>query len=243
MIVAQLSDIHADGSAAAYDRLDRVLAWLRPMRPDAIIVSGDLAEFDHAACYEAIFTRLTALGSPFFVVPGNVDDHHALYQVFGAEMKWAGSRPFNCVGNVGDSLRVLGLDVTVAGAHHGDAAPVLDWLAAELDNGGAPVLIFQHQHPFFCGIDGKDRNHCRSHEALAKVISEAGDVVVGLTCGHVHRPMSTRFAGLPATMAPSVARANRLQLDGKESDVLDPPGLLLHHLQEGSLVSHVVMLG
>ena len=44
MIVAQLSDIHADGSSAALDRLDRVLAWLKTIAPDAIIVSGDLAE-------------------------------------------------------------------------------------------------------------------------------------------------------------------------------------------------------
>jgi hypothetical protein len=65
---------------------------------------------------------------------------------------------------------------------------------------------------------------------------------MALTCGHVHRPMFTRFAGLPATMAPSVARANRLRLDGKESLISDPPGLLLHHVQESRLVSHVVMV-
>ena len=242
MIVAQLSDIHADGSSAALDRLDRVLAWLKTIAPDAIIVSGDLAEYDHDASYHAIHTRLAATGSPYFVVPGNVDDHHALYHTFGQQMGWGGARPFNSVGLVGNGLRVIGLDVTVAGAHHGDAAPVLDWLEEELNSGGPPALIFQHQHPFLCGIDGKDHNICRNGDRLAGVINQAKDQVLGLTCGHVHRPMFTRFAGLPATMSPSVARANRLKLDGREPAVSDPPGMMLHHWHADALVSHVVMV-
>lgn len=243
MIIAQLSDIHANGSDAALERFDRVLDWLNPMAPDAIIVSGDLAEHEHDASYQAIHARLSATGSPFFVVPGNVDDHHGLYQTFGKQMGWSGARPFNSVGRVGDQLRVIGLDVTVAGAHHGDAAPVLDWLTAELNSDGPPALIFQHQHPFLCGIDGKDRNICRNGHALSRVIAAAQDPVLGVTCGHVHRAMFTRFAGPPATMAPSVARANRLALDGRESAISDPPGLLLHHFHDGRLVSHVVTVG
>jgi 3',5'-cyclic AMP phosphodiesterase CpdA len=243
MIVAQLSDIHADGSAERLQRLDQVLAWLRPMRPDAIIVSGDLAEFEHADSYAAVADRLDSTGSPFYVVPGNVDDHRAMGRVFGAQMGWGDQRPLNCVGQVGTDLRVIGLDVTVAGAHHGDAAPVLDWLAATLDQDGPPALIFQHQHPFLCGIDDKDRNICRNGDRLAQVIMTARNPVLGLTCGHVHRPMFTRFAERAATMAPSVTRANRLRLDGREPAISDPPGLLVHHLRDGRLVSHVVMVG
>jgi hypothetical protein len=55
--------------------------------------------------------------------------------------------------------------------------------------------------------------------------------------------MFTRFAGRQATMAPSVTLANRLRLDGKESAIVDPPGLLLHHYVDGRLVTHVVMVG
>ncbi|MCS6759845.1 MAG: hypothetical protein MO852_13555 [Candidatus Devosia euplotis] len=55
------------------------------------------------------------------------------------------------------------------------------------------------------------------------MIGKAHGAVLGLTCGHVHRPMFARFAGLPATMAPSVARANRLRLDNKTPNISDPP--------------------
>jgi Icc protein len=243
MIIAQLSDIHADGSGDRLDRLDRVLRWLRPMRPDAIIVSGDLAEDDYADSYKAVHERLDATGAPFYVVPGNVDEHRAMRREFGQRFDWPEEqRALNCSGHVGGKLRVIGLDVTVAGAHHGDAAPALEWLAVQLNAGGPPTLIFQHQHPFKCGIEGKDQNMCRNAEALARVIEEAHDPVVGLTCGHVHRPMLTRFAGRPATMCPSVTRANRLRLDGKEPEISDPPGLLLHHFEGDRLVSHVVMV-
>lgn len=243
MIVAQLSDIHADGSGDRLDRLDRVLRWLRPMRPEAIIVSGDLAENEYQASYKAVHDRLDATGSPFFLVPGNVDEHGDMRREFGQRFDWPeDERALNCSGRVGAGLRVIGLDVTVQGGHHGDAAPVLEWLAAELNAGGPPALIFQHQHPFRCGIEGKDQNMCRGAEALARVIDEAHDPVVALTCGHVHRPMFTRFAGRPATMCPSVTRANRLRLDGKEPEISDPPGLLLHHFQDDRLVSHVVMV-
>lgn len=241
MIIAQISDIHADGDGDALKRLDKVLDWLRPLRPDALIVSGDLAEADHQSSYRDVRQRLEGVGAPYFIVPGNVDNHRAMRDAFGDRYGWSADRPLNALGAVG-GLRVIGLDVTVDGAHHGDARPVLDWLAQELNSGGPPALIFQHQHPFLSGIDGKDRNICHGGEDLARVIEGASDEVIGLTCGHVHRPMFTRFASRPATMAPSVARANRLRLDGRDTEISDPPGLLIHHFTNGQLVSHVVMV-
>lgn len=241
MIVAQLSDIHADGSDGRLERLDKVVRWLRPMRPDAVIVSGDLAEAQFERSYAEVRERLEGVGCPYFVVPGNVDDHPQMRTAFADRYGWTTDRPLNVSGQA-ERLRLVGLDVTVEGGHHGDAEPVLDWLAATLAADRLPTLIFQHQHPFRTGIDNKDRNICFGGEQLASVIAGAGDTVIGLTCGHVHRPLFTSFASRQATMAPSVTRANRLRLDGKESDIVDPPGLMLHHFADGQLVSHVVMV-
>lgn len=242
MIIAQLSDIHADGSDAPLARLDKVLDWLTQLAPDAVIVSGDLAEANFGSMYPAVRQRLEQIGCPFFVVPGNVDAHGEMRRTFGALYCWTADRPLNVVGRL-DGLRLIGLDVTVEGAHHGDAAPVLDWLADELANDPTPTLIFQHQHPFPTGIDNKDRNICFNGDRLAQVIEAAGSTVLGLTCGHVHRPLVTSFAGRQATMGPSVARANKLRLDGKEAEIVDPPGVMVHHIIEGRLVSHAVMIG
>ena len=241
MIIAQLSDIHADGSEKALDRLDKVLDWLAPLEPDALIVSGDLAEAEQHQSYKEVRARLERVECPYAVVPGNVDDRGGMREAFGDRFDWPEDGPLNSALSV-SGVRMIGLDVTVPGAHHGDAGPILPWLEQQLGSGGSPALIFMHQHPFHCGIDNKDRNKCRNEEALSDVIGRASDVVLGVTCGHVHRPMFTRFAGLPASMSPSVTKANKLRLDGKEPSISDPPGLLIHHISEGRLVTHVVMV-
>ena len=239
MIVAQISDIHASGTESL-DRLEQAIAWLTHLRPDALIVSGDLAEPSDEGAYRQVLRRLERLGCPVHVVPGNVDDRDTMRVVFGEDGRWPAQGPLNCVAPVGQALRVIGLDVTVPGAHFGDAGPVLAWLEEQLNSGGAPAIVFMHQHPFFCGIEGKDRNNCRNAEALSLVVGRSRDGVLATTCGHVHRAMFTRFAALPATMCPSIARANRLRLGGAEPAIADPPGLLVHHVSEGRLVTHVV---
>ena len=87
MIIAQLSDIHADGSGDALERLEAVVDWLRPLRPDALIVSGDLAEAEHQKSYREVRQRLERAGAPFFVVPGNVDDHRPMLEAFGEPLR------------------------------------------------------------------------------------------------------------------------------------------------------------
>jgi len=242
MRIAQISDIHADDKES-FKRLDRALDWLRRMEPDALIVSGDLSDPPRRAVYGEVRERLLSLGTHLQVVPGNVDDRDLLREVFHQDGVSTESGPFNSVATIGGAMRLIGLDVTVPGAHHGDAAPILPWLREQLNSGGAPALIFMHQHPFMCGIDNKDKNKCRSADELSLVIGQASDTVLGITCGHVHRAMSTRFAGLPATMCPSVTGANKLRLDGREPETTDPSGLLVHHYAETRLVTHVVSLG
>ncbi len=171
MLVAQLSDIHLDG-ASSLERFDRVLRWVAELRPDAVAVSGDLANNSHVANYTLLKARLGALAAPVLVVPGNVDSRDAMHEVFGGPA----DGPLNRAVAVGD-VRLIGLDVIVPGAAHGDATPVLGWLEAELNSGGAPALIFLHQHPFDCGMDEYETIDCRNKEGLAAVIEAARDTV------------------------------------------------------------------
>ncbi|OEO31164.1 hypothetical protein VW23_017495 [Devosia insulae DS-56] len=237
MLIAQLSDIHLDG-VTSLQRLDRVLQWVAELKPDAVAVSGDLANNDHAASYAVLKTRLGAFGAPLLVVPGNVDSREAMREVFGGP----GEGPLNGVVQVGD-VRLIGLDVIVPGAAHGDAAPVLGWLEAEINSGGAPALIFLHQHPFDCGMDQYETIDCRNKEGLAAVIEQAKDTVLGISCGHLHRTMFTRFAGVPATLAPAIAPMGGLAAEGRKMPATDPPALLVHHLKGKNLVTHVISIG
>lgn len=237
MLIAQLSDIHLDG-VTSLQRLDRVLQWVAELRPDAVVVSGDLANNSHVANYAVLKARLEALGAPLLVVPGNVDSREAMREVFGGPE----AGPLNRVVEIGE-IRLIGLDVIVPGAAHGDAAPVLGWLERQLNSGGAPAMIFLHQHPFDCGMDQYETIDCRNKEGLAAVVEQAGDPVLGISCGHLHRPMFTRFAEVPATLAPAVAPMGGLAADGRRMPATDPPGLLVHHLKGDNLVTHVISVG
>lgn len=237
MLIAQLSDIHLDG-VSSLQRLDRVLHWVTELRPDAVAVSGDLANNEHVANYAVLKARLEALGAPVLVVPGNVDSREAMREVFGGPAEG----PLNTVVTVGGT-RLIGLDVIVPGAAHGDAAPVLGWLEAELNSVGAPALIFLHQHPFDCGMDQYETIDCRNKDGLAAVIEQASDTVLGISCGHLHRTMFTRFAGVPATLAPAIAPMGGLAAEGRKMPATDPPGLLVHHIKGKNLVTHVISVG
>lgn len=238
MLIAQLSDIHLDGEAS-FERFERVMQWVSELRPDAIAVSGDLANNSHRSHYATLKARFDRLGVPTLVVPGNVDSREAMREVFGGP----GEGPLNRAVAVGDDLRLIGLDVIVPGAAHGDAAPVLDWLEAQLNSGGPPALVFLHQHPFDCGMDEYETIDCHNKEGLAAVIEGARDTVLAIGCGHLHRPMFTRFAGLPAVLAPAIAKMGGLAADGRKMPATDPPGLLVHHLRGGNLVTHVISVG
>ena len=152
-----------------------------------------------------------------------------------------GDGPLNVARLVHD-VRVVGLDVIVPGEKHGDAVPILDWLGEQLA-GGEPVLLFMHQHPFRTGFERVDNALCRNADALEQVLLEASARVMLLTAGHGHRTVFTQFAGVPAMMCPSLAKANVLEFGGKAAPLVDPPGFALHVIEGGRAMSHVIPLG
>ena len=86
---------------------------------------------------------------------------------------------------------------------------------------------------------------CRGAEALAAVIARHGQVERVL-CGHVHRPVTLRWAGTVASIAPSVAHQVALDLrpGAPSAFVMEPPALQLHLWLPGQgLVSHTRYLG
>ena len=87
-LLAQLSDPHigADwGEGDPVARLAAVIDAVRAMHPapDAVLVSGDLADHGTDAEYEQVLELLARLPAPLFVLPGNHDDRRGLHRHFG----------------------------------------------------------------------------------------------------------------------------------------------------------------
>ena len=82
--IAQVSDIHLDGSPERARRARAVMDRLRRARAplDAILVTGDLAEHAAREEYELAAELVGAAGVPFHVLPGNKDDRATMRDAF-----------------------------------------------------------------------------------------------------------------------------------------------------------------
>lgn len=244
MLVAQISDIHASQGAASLVMLDRAMLWVGGLRPDALLLSGDIANKPHERGYELVKAAFAGLRVPIYMLPGNADDREAMRKAFPEHDYWPDEGPMNFTHEFEEGVRLIGLDVTVPGAIHGDAGPHLDWLAEQLTAGDtAPTLIMMHQNAFPTGMSAFDKHMCRNADGFARVLAEATDPVAAVVCGHGHRSMFSRIGAVPALMCPSLTQVNPLVIDGRgEPATVDPPGLMVHAFNEDGLVSHVVSL-
>jgi 3',5'-cyclic-AMP phosphodiesterase len=212
---------------------------IRP-QPDAVLVSGDLA--DHATDdeYDQLRELVASLGSPFYVLPGNHDERRALHRHFG--VPGGAGEPVQYSVDLGP-LRLVVLDTTRPGEITGALdAEQLEWLDTEL--GAAPeavTLLAMHHPPLLTGIPAWDELGLAvaDQRALGEVVGRHVQVrrLVG---GHVHRTMTAELAGRSVLTAPSTYVQGQLDFRTEEVELsAEPRGFVVHAVVDGELVSHV----
>jgi hypothetical protein len=82
----QLSDVHI-GSVRNSGFLKRVVTKIKEINPDAVLITGDLAD-GSTAIYKNTFYPLKELQMPIFFTPGNHDSYSGIDNVFNA-LKYA----------------------------------------------------------------------------------------------------------------------------------------------------------
>ncbi|MEJ7603604.1 MAG: phosphodiesterase [Kofleriaceae bacterium] len=245
-VLAQISDLHITAGELIYGRVDtaqflaRAVSKLREIRPAAVIVTGDLVEGGTVGEYDRLRGLLAPLDVPVHLLLGNHDDRAAFRNVFG------GGEFIQFTFDVGP-LRVIALDTNDPGEPGGRlCATRLDWLATQLATAGdRPVILALHHPPFVTGLPAMDACGLAEADAEALVAIVARHPrIERVICGHVHRPMTTRFAHTVAMTSPSVAHQFGLVLDGRPlAMTLEPPGFTLHQWTGRGLVSHLAYTG
>jgi 3',5'-cyclic AMP phosphodiesterase CpdA len=255
MLIAQISDTHiaAEGELA-YGRVDtaaytaRVVAHVQRLdpAPDVVLVTGDLVEHGTAEQYRHLQKLLAPLSMPLFLIPGNHDDREGLREVF---TEHAYLPPAGLIQYVVDGypLRLVALDTVITGQSGGLMDDErLAWLEARLAEAPArPTAVLMHHPPFATGLTIMDGMGLRNADAMAAVIVRHRQVEAVL-CGHLHRPIHTRWAGTVVTTAPGVAHQVALDLRpaGDLAIVMEPPAILLHAWRAGhGLVTHTSYIG
>ncbi len=249
-LLLQLSDLHLGARADEADlRLARAVAAaarLRP-RPQAVLVTGDLADDPTAEVYARARRALSELGIPIHAIPGNHDDRDLLAAAFAGREHPTGA-PVHVLAYVGE-LRLVGCDTTVPGRPGGALGPdQLQWLERALsDEPARPTLLALHHPPVASGILAMDAIGMDPADAAGlESLLDAHPQVLAITCGHVHRTATTAFGGRPLLICPSTNSTLSLDLRAEEGLPLtfyeQPLGFAVHVLVGGRLVSHVQTL-
>ncbi len=249
-----ISDTHLPGERAplygsgtdADDNLSLMLSRLvsSGLRPDALLLTGDLADRGDAASYRRLRALVEptaeALGCAVVWAAGNHDDREAMRTELG--LAGVGADPVTAVQWFGD-LRVITLDSTVPGAHWGELpAAQLDWLRGELAAPApAGTLLLIHHPPLPTVLDLAVTVELRDQPAFAEVLR--GSDVRGILSGHVHHPSFGNFAGIPVAVASSSAYGQDLaQPVGATRGQDAAQGYNLVHVYADTIVHSVVSL-
>lgn len=209
--IVHLSDTHLLAGNAAlggrYDTERNLVATLErleqmELRPDAIVFTGDLTDLGEPDAYrrlrELVEPVAERLGAPLIWVAGNHDERPAMRRDLLDEE--ASERPIRKAFDLG-GLRLIALDSTVPGWHHGELGEEqLGWLREQLAH-PAPLgtLLVLHHPPLPSHIPMFDILELKDQPALAEAIR--GTDVRAILAGHLHYAMSGTFAGVPVSVA------------------------------------------
>jgi len=235
-LLAQLTDTHVTDPATTEvlyadhnARLAAAVASINAESPrvDAVIATGDLAQWGAPREYEELADLLAPLSAPVLPLPGNHDEGKLLRDYF-PKHPWADAEHSSWVANVG-TVRIVGLDSTRAGESGAELdAERLGWLDAALgaDHTG-PTILAMHHPPFKSGIGWMDEGGFIGLDAFIEVIS--AHRIDRILCGHLHRPMTAVVGGHLAEVGPSTAVHVALDLaaDAPPRVILDPIGYRL----------------
>ena len=212
------------------------------IRPDVIVFTGDLTDLGEPEAYAALRAEAepfaARLGAPIVWVAGNHDERPALRA--GLLDAAPTQEPVTGVWDL-DGLRLIALDSTVPGWHHGDLDPQqLDWLRGVLAE-PAPLgtILPLHHPPLPSHIPFFDILELQHQSEFAGVL--AGTDVRAILAGHLHYSTSGTFAGIPVSVAAATCYTMNLQRPPQQVNGMDAgQSFRLVHVYDDTITHAVV---
>jgi 3',5'-cyclic-AMP phosphodiesterase len=260
ILIAQMTDIHVGFAPEEQPEelnLTRFRATLGrlmngPNLPDLLVLSGDITDHGDAESFAKTAELLKDCPCPILPMVGNHDSRAGLLGAF-PQVEPAAGGFVHYVTDAGLGLRIICLDTLESGRHGGafcDARAA--WLHARLAEApDTPTLIFMHHPPVVAGIDWMDPSPDEPWMVRLREVLTGQSQVQAIHCGHLHRQITTHFAGIPLSVTPSVAPLVAMDLNPIDKDVPDdrelitaePPTYALHRWDGTKLVSHYERVG
>jgi 3',5'-cyclic AMP phosphodiesterase CpdA len=181
-------------------RLDSAIADINKHHADAevAIVTGDLTHWGEMEAYRNFLESMRALRLPYVVLVGNHDRRAACLEELSAAPR--DSNGFVQGWRDTPRGRLLFLDTLDETSHAGQLCEQrLAWLSRTLAETlpDKPIYLFMHHPPFEVGVHQMDRIALSERAAFAAIIKPHKARIRHLFFGHVHRPISGSWMGIP----------------------------------------------
>lgn len=252
MLIAQVTDIHlgfepdnpSEFNRKRLDQVVKLLSNLQP-QPDVLLATGDLVDRGDSDSYRRLQNAFAGCPFPVLFCLGNHDERKNFYANFPDLPNADGFLQYEK--QLGP-LRFLVLDTLEEGRHGGAFCETrAAWLRARLaERPDQPTMIVMHHPPVEVGIDWMNTH---PEEPWVTRFAEAIDghrQVVGIICGHLHRPITVAWRSTTISICASTAPQVALDLapidpdkpDGRPMIIADPPAYALHRWDGRAMVSH-----
>ncbi|WP_314193599.1 phosphodiesterase [uncultured Arthrobacter sp.] len=214
-------------------------------RPEAVIFTGDLADKGDAEAYAKLRAIVEPacldLGAQVIWAMGN-HDNRANFRA-GLFDQPGNDDPVDHSYYV-NGLRVITMDTSVPGYHHGELSDnQLDWLAGQLET-PAPdgTILALHHPPVPSVLDLSVLVELRDQASLAAVVRNSD--VRSILAGHLHYSTTASFAGIPVSVASATCYTQDLNVPVGGTRGRDGgQAFNLVHVYEHTVVHSVVPLG
>ena len=209
--IAHLSDPHLIGGGGLhYGVIDNVanlrraldrLAAVRPA-PQALVLTGDLADRAEPEAYATLRSIVEPVAAEMGAIVVWTMGNHDERAPFASDLYDSDDDGFQDRVHEVDGLRIVALDTSVPGYHHGALRPEqLAWLADVLATPAQHGTLLAMHHPPLPlpMLRAAELIELHDQQLLADVI--AGTDVRGILAGHLHLSTWSTFAGVPVSVA------------------------------------------
>jgi len=224
MRIVQLTDLHIAkiGEKTILDidvwgKFQRVLAKAKKMRPDLLVVSGDLCyQSGEKNIYQWVKNELDQSDIQYLVIAGNHDDSALMATIFGLPLQ---EKTEECYyAKDFESGKILFLDSAKATFSERQ----WKWLEGELAI-DVPILIFIHHPPVLAQAPFMDENYSfKEMERFAEALTQNSNIIP-VFCGHYHTERFVQSKHFNVFITPSTMA----QIDAEN------PEYALEHLTPG----------
>jgi len=182
MIIVQISDLHLSGPSFVPDWAETVVSIISSIRPDIVVVTGDLTDDGYAYEYDVVKTYIDRIEAEnVMVVPGNHDVRNEGDKLFEEIFQTRFPHYEN------DKVTILGIDSTEPDIDDGRIGRAsYAYIREKLSPAKEIKILAMHHHLIPIPATGRERNIPVDAGDVLKLCIESGvDIVFS---GHKHMP-------------------------------------------------------